>query len=399
MNADARSASACISISEYEILLKVEDLDKQQRAFIAITKDQILSQVDDMARELTGLIDVQAGAVTAMVEGGGATGQMSLSLNLPVMIDAATRAKFVQASSEADVSAVYAQLAGTDGENIKYAIKSNASNAAVKALWDKAVAAALIASQIDLSATQINVAAENVVITGSTNKGQTIIEGGYLRTALIEVDNMLTKNITIKDKGVIHSDNYNGTIDANGNITGYGSAGWAIDHSGKSDFSSINAQGSFSCSEISIAGIQPGDIKLRTIKTTTVGTGEKLTATTQIIGTGTVRLKIKGNYIGISSGSSSGSLGADINAIYGNTQQLLGQVDHVKGTVPFEYEADVPVSEGEYVGFKIDSYGGGVVGGPKIEITDAGVYTKTNQGVLSYLGDYGTTNKTGGGGR
>lgn len=396
MDADARNASASISISEDEILLKVEDLDEQQRAFISLTKSQILSQVDDMAQELTGLINVQAGAVTALVEGGGATGEMSLSLNLPVIIDATTRGKLVAASTEDKVAAVYAQLEGTSGAGIRYAIKGNASNAAVKALWDDAVAGALIASQIDLSATQINVAAEHVVITGQgSTQGQTIIDGGYLRTALIDVDNILTKNITVKDKGVLSSSNYNGTIDANGNITAFGTAGWAIDHAGKSDFSSINAQGSFSCSEISISGIQAGDVKLRTIKTTTVGTGEKLTATTQIIGTGTVRLKIKGNYIGISSGST----GASIEAIYGNTRQLLGKVNHVKGTVPFEYEADVPVPEGEYVGFIIKSNGGGIIGGPNIEITDAGVYTKTNQGVLAYLGDYGTTTKTGSGGR
>ena len=505
MDADARNASASISISEDAILLKVEDLDEQQRAFISLTKSQILAQVDDMAQELTGLIDVQAGAVSALVEGGGATGQMSLSLNLPVMIDAATRTKLVNASTEEKVTAVYALIKGSE----YYGIKGNASDQAVKALWDDAVAGNLIASQIVLDADQINLAGKtiftsqktanlaataqsNAVATAATDatakanaaqsaaeataaslantaqsnaeataaslantaqsaaeataaadatekanaaqsaaeataaadatakrndiaqklgytnynamveaasNGQTIIDGGYLRTALIDVENILTKNIMVKEKGVLRSSNYNGTIDANGNITGYGSAGWAIDHSGKSDFSNINAHGSFSCSEISIAGIQPGDVKLRTIKTTTVGIGEKLTATTQIIGTGTVRLKIKGNYIGLTSGSSSGSLGASINAIYGNTQQLLGQVNHVKGTVPFEYEADVPVSEGEYVGFKIDSDGGGVVAGPKIEITDAGVYTKTNQGVLAYLGDYGTTNKTESGGR
>lgn len=256
MDDDARNASASISMSADEILLQVENLDEQQRAFIAITKDQILAQVDDMAQELTGLINVQAGAVTAFVEGGGAAGQMSLSLNLPVMIDAATRAKFVQASSEADVSAVYAQLAGTDGENIRYAIKGNASNAAVKALWDKAVAAALIASQIDLSATQINVAAENVVITGSTNKEQTIIEGGFLRTALIDVDNILTKNIMVKDKGVLRSSNYNGTIDENGNITSYGSAGWAIDHAGIADFTDGNFSGNLN----SASGRFTGDL-------------------------------------------------------------------------------------------------------------------------------------------
>lgn len=223
MDADARNASASISISEDEILLKVEDLDEQQRAFIAITKEQILAQVDDMAQELTGLINVQAGAVTALVEGGGAAGQMSLSLNLPVIIDATTRGKLVAASTEDKVSAVYAQLEGTSGEGIRYAIKGNASNAAVKALWDDAVAGALIASQIDLSATQINVAAEHVVITGQgSTHGQTIIDGGYLKTALIEVDNLLAQNIVLKQQGYIQSSNY-------AESDGYPTAGFKLD--------------------------------------------------------------------------------------------------------------------------------------------------------------------------
>ena len=249
MDADARNASASISISEDEILLKVEDLDKQQRAFIAITKDQILSQVDDMAKELTGLINVQAGAVTALVEGGGATGQMSLSLELPVIIDATTRAQFVAASTEAKVAAVYAQLEGTSGEGIRYAIKGNASNAAVKALWDDAVAGALIASQIDLSATQIHINAQNVQIDGET----IINNAKKIKAAMIDVDNILTRNITIKDQGVLHSSNYNGTIDANGNITAYGSTGWAIDHAGKSDFVNINATGG-TFNKVSVSG-------------------------------------------------------------------------------------------------------------------------------------------------
>ena len=116
------------------------------------------------------------------------------------------------------------------------------------------MAGALIASQIDLSATQINVAAEHVVITGQgSTHGQTIIDGGYLRTALIDVQNILTKNITVKDKGVLRSSNYNGTIDSNGNITAYGSAGWAIDHAGKSDFVNINATGG-NFSNVSVSG-------------------------------------------------------------------------------------------------------------------------------------------------
>ena len=206
---DRQEAAAGISVSEEEILIKVADTEKGLYSAIDLTKDEILATVADTEKELRALVDVQSSAITAMVEGGGATGQMSLSLELPVIIDAATRAQFVQASTEAKVAAVYAQLEGTSGAGIRYAIKGNASNAAVKALWDDAVAGALIASQIDLSATQINIAAEHVVITGQgSTHGQTIIDGEYLRTSLIEVDNLLAQNIVLKQQGFIKSHNY-----------------------------------------------------------------------------------------------------------------------------------------------------------------------------------------------
>ncbi len=250
MDEDARNASASMSILDDEIVLKVENTEKNLRAIIDITAgeiyqavedgdnetrgyidtkaDEIIAQVDDMARELTGLIDIQAGAVTALVEGGGAAGEMSLSLNLPVMITAATRAKFVTASTEAKVAAVYAPITNTD----YYGIKGNANNADVKALWDDAIAGGLLASQIILSADQIQLAGKTIftslktsdlinaaesaaaedaslkaeaaqsgaeetaeanrkalinAISQSTAEGETVIEGGYLKTALIDV--------------------------------------------------------------------------------------------------------------------------------------------------------------------------------------------------------------------
>lgn len=290
MDDDARNASASISMSADEILLQVQSLDEQQRAFIAITKEQILAQVDDMAQELTGLINVQAGAVTAIVEGGGAAGQMSLSLNLPIMITAATRAQLVAASTEAKVAAVYALIENTT----YYGIKGNASNDDVKALWDDAIAGGLLASQIILNADQIQLAGKTIFTSAKTNEvagsaaaaaqsaaeataaadatekanaaqsaaeataeanrkalinaisqsttaGQTVIDGGFLKTALIDVENILSKKIFIKDKGVILSTNYDGTIDDDGNITAYGTDGWAIDHAGKSDFVNMRA--------------------------------------------------------------------------------------------------------------------------------------------------------------
>lgn len=56
----------------------------------------------------------------------------------------------------------------------------------------------------------------------------------------LEVEEIFSKNITLKDKGIIKSTNYNGTIDSNGNITEYGTQGWAIDHNGQSDFVDMN---------------------------------------------------------------------------------------------------------------------------------------------------------------
>lgn len=205
---DARNAQAGISVTADKIVLQVEDKerniystieqtaeairtqivngDEQLQSNIEQTAGEILAQVDDMKSELTGLIDVQAGAVTALVEGGGAQGQMSLSLELPVIIDTATRAQFVQASTEKKVAAVYAQLEGTDN----YAIKGNASNAAVKALWNDAVAGALIASQIDLTATQIHINAQNVQIDGEA----IINNAKKIKAAMIDVDTLLGNN-------------------------------------------------------------------------------------------------------------------------------------------------------------------------------------------------------------
>lgn len=211
-----------------EIVARMDDDARKQSASISITEDEILLQVQDMERELVGLIDIQAGAVTALVEGGGASGQMSLSLNLPIMIDATKRAQLIAASTEEKVNAVYALVEDTE----YYGIKGNASNAAVKALWDDAVAGNLIASQIDLTATQISINAQNVKIDGET----IINNASKIKAALIDVENILATNITVKDKGILHSNNFNGTIDSNGNITAYGSAGWAIDHAGRANF-------------------------------------------------------------------------------------------------------------------------------------------------------------------
>lgn len=193
-----------VEMSLEEIVAKMDADARNASASISISEDEILLQVADMERELVGLIDIQAGSVTALVEGGGATGQMSLSLNLPIMITAETRAQLVAASTEEKVAAVYAQLEGTSGAGVRYAIKGNASNADVKALWDDAVAGALIASQIDLSATQIHINAKNVQIDGET----IINNAKKIKAAMIDVENIFTQELILKNDGIIQSENF-----------------------------------------------------------------------------------------------------------------------------------------------------------------------------------------------
>ena len=226
---DARTLSSSIEMSEEQILLKVEDTAQGLRSFIAVTKEQILAEAEDLKRELKGLLAVQAGAVKAMVEGGGAAGQLALSLELPAMIDKKTFNKFVEKCGGEATAKVYARLAGTD----YYAIRGDISGKPVKALWDKAVKAGLLASQIDLRATQIHMAAENVVITGGKNNGQTIIEGDHLRTALIEVEKLFAQKITMKNGGSIQSENYDE----------HKKTGFKISSDGIAEFNNINIYG------------------------------------------------------------------------------------------------------------------------------------------------------------
>lgn len=169
-----------------EVIARLDDEARNRTASISMSEEEILLQVGDIEKELVGLISIQAGAVTALVQGGGAVGEMSLSLNLPIMIDETKRTQLIGISSAEKVNAVYALVDGTN----YYGIKGNASNVAVKALWDDAVAGGLIASQIDLSATQINIAAEHVVITDGTHSGETLVEGGKIQTDLIDVDTL-----------------------------------------------------------------------------------------------------------------------------------------------------------------------------------------------------------------
>ena len=192
-----------------DILAKIDDDARNTSASISISADEILLQVDDMARGLTGLIDVQAGAVTALVEGGGSAGQMSLTLNLPVMITPETRAKMVAASTEEKVAAVYAIVENTN----YYGIKPNASESAIKLLWEDAVAGKLLASQIELQADQIFINGD--VIVNEENK----IKAAYLEVEELTAGFIKTEEVT-SGSGTFTGLKADSAIFTNANITG-----------------------------------------------------------------------------------------------------------------------------------------------------------------------------------
>lgn len=366
-----------------EIVARLDDDARNTSASISISEDEILLQVQDMERELVGLIDIQAGSVTALVEGGGATGQMSLTLNLPIMIDATKRAQLIAASTEAKVNAVYGLVEGTG----YYGIKGNASSAAVKALWDDAVAGDLIASQIDLRATQININGDNIYVNGDT-----MFEGELgakkIKAALVEVDNLLAGNIAVRDKGVIHSSNYNGTIDSNGNITGYGSAGWAIDHAGKSDFVNLNASGIITATDLSIV-CRAGDVIFRRLYEAqySFASSSESIIYSQIIASGVISVNV--NATPLTTGYPNGTV--YIYKVVGSTETLITTVTLSNSTIT--KREDITISAGDSIKIYITAHSGGPI--PQSNTYNLSVFLSSDrpQSILAYLGDIKTSTR------
>lgn len=203
-------------------------------ATVATKADQsALDTANTNISKLQSTVSIQSSYVGAMVRGGGKEGHMSLSLELPVVIDSDTRAKMVKKSSESAVAAVYEQLADASGTAIKgsYAIKANADpEAAVKPLWDACVKGGLLASQIELTADQIKVAVGELNIDAKQvvfNNGGTstsIIDGGKIKTDLIDVDSLFAQNIVIGSQGSVCSKDYSSENDRGFKISGNGDA-------------------------------------------------------------------------------------------------------------------------------------------------------------------------------
>ena len=98
----------------------------------------------------------------------------------------------------------------------------------------------------DVSDSRYNQAINDMVAFATENPDLPFLTARNAWIKRLTVDGLLaneiaTKILMVRDKGVIKSENYNGTIDADGNITKYGNQGWAIDHAGKSDFINMRA--------------------------------------------------------------------------------------------------------------------------------------------------------------
>lgn len=119
----------------------------------------------------------------------------------------------------------------------------------------------LLASQIELTADQIAVAVKSLNINAEKvvfDNGETstsIIEGGKIKTNLIDVDSLFAQNIVIGSQGSVKSFNYNESL-----------AGFKIDGNGSSEFNNVKAvNGIFTNIDIDGNSIFRGSIVSETI--------------------------------------------------------------------------------------------------------------------------------------
>ncbi|MCR5723459.1 MAG: hypothetical protein K6G80_00055 [Treponema sp.] len=256
-----QDASAGIQVTDESLTIKIEDTDAQTRSLIQQTASSILATVENYKDELSAALLITESAIDQIVTVNGTTaGRMSLSLELPAIIDADTRESLVSASSEAAVAAVYAKNSDLSGDSTTlYTIRTDAASSALKTLWTAAVSAGLIASQIDLTAANINISADNVVFTDGDGETSSIISGGKIQTELLDATAILAQEATISNTltmgegAVIKSSNYDGTV-TGGVLNKDGTVGFAIDSNGNLDVLSGRFSGEINATSGTFSG-------------------------------------------------------------------------------------------------------------------------------------------------
>lgn len=99
----------------------------------------------------------------------------------------------------------------------------------------------------DVADPRYNQAINDMIAFATENPNLPFITARNAWIERLAVDGLLankiaTQELKIRDGGIIHSDNYDGVI-TDGSIESYGTQGWAIDYSGKSDFTNVHISG------------------------------------------------------------------------------------------------------------------------------------------------------------
>lgn len=217
-------------------------LIQQNADNITLTATNLQETVDNAKDELQrdiGMTNAQLTIVKdgiySAVEGGGAQGQMSLSLELPAMITQETLTRMNNALDEYKIKnpdVILPPLCGDDGIygecDLTYTkggatksyctLKSNATQKKVSAIWEALRVSNFLASNIRLRADQISIQGTALFgdDAGQTNDAsQTIIKDGLIRTSLIDAFSLKTQNLILSVKNgntPVESDDFNNFI-------------------------------------------------------------------------------------------------------------------------------------------------------------------------------------------
>lgn len=141
---------AGIVVTAREVQLGVQDLDAKVQSLLTVQSDRITALTQDFETAESAIVQLRSNQIDAQVAGGGALAQMSLSVTLPVTIDAVVRNAMQAAAGKDTVDAVYV-LTG----NGFWRILPSATVPAQKTLITALREADLLGSQIRLTADEI----------------------------------------------------------------------------------------------------------------------------------------------------------------------------------------------------------------------------------------------------
>ena len=188
-----------------DIIRRLDEVRNEARDGIQISDEAVTIKIQDLENDTKALLAITASRVAAMVEGGGSLGALSLSLTLPSIIPPATAEKLIAASSQELFDDVYAPVEGSDG----FAIRGDVSPSKGDEIWRAAVKANLLSSLLTAQADEIIWRGKSVFTNLVGDDGTTIINGGKIKADAIDVDDIMTKDLVLKDGGTIRSINYN----------------------------------------------------------------------------------------------------------------------------------------------------------------------------------------------